>query len=98
MQAPLDKFVVPAEVKPSGDSVRPYLAIVCLFISFVIISLFWGFQLRSEALIEQQMLHNSRAFFKEIVITRYWLARHQGVYVPMQPGDEVNPYLKKSLA
>ena len=37
--------------------------------------------------------YQSRAFFQEIVATRYWNALHGGVYVPVIPGTQPNPYL-----
>ena len=35
----------------------------------------------------------SRAFFQEIVTTRYWNAIHGGVYVPITSNTQPNPYL-----
>lgn len=35
-----------------------------------------------------------KAFFKEIVTTRLWNARHGGVYVPISEDTKPNPYLK----
>lgn len=78
----------------SRTAVRKYLIGICLVVALIILSVFWGFHVRSEALFREQLIQNGRAFFEEIVITRLWLASHQGVYVPQKPGDEVNPYLK----
>lgn len=78
----------------SRSAVKKYLIGICLVIALIILSVFWGFHLRSEELFRQQLINNGRAFFEEIVVTRLWLASHQGVYVRQQPGDEVNPYLK----
>ena len=38
-------------------------------------------------------LHQARSFFREIVATRYWNATHGGVYVPVTPETQPNPYL-----
>lgn len=37
--------------------------------------------------------YQSRAFFQEIVTTRYWNAIHGGVYVPITSKTQPNPYL-----
>ena len=78
----------------SVQSVKKYLIGISLIIALILLSVFWGFNLRTNSLFERQMVHNSRAFFQEIVITRQWMANHGGVYVKMHPSDEVNPYLK----
>lgn len=77
----------------SSGAVRKYLVIICLIVALIILSVFWGFHLRSENLFRKQLINNGRSFFAEIVVTRLWLASHQGVYVKQKPGDEVNPYL-----
>jgi len=38
-------------------------------------------------------LHQARAFFRQLVITRYWNAIHGGVYVPVTETTKPNPYL-----
>jgi len=38
--------------------------------------------------------HQARAFFQEIVTTRYWNANHGGVYVPITEDTQPNPYLE----
>ncbi len=80
--------------KSSTQAVRRYLLGIGLIINLIVLSVFLGFYLRTDALFHQLLIRNSRAFFDEIVITRKWLARNQGVYVRMKPGDQVNPYLK----
>lgn len=80
--------------KSSTESVRNYLIGICLIINLIILALFLGFYLRTDALFNQQLINTGRVFFEEIVITRKWLARHQGIFVTMKPGDHVNPYLK----
>lgn len=78
----------------STYAVRKYLIGICLVINLIILSVFMGFYLRTDALFHQQMVNSGRAFFEEIVVTRKWMALHQGFYVPIKPGDTVNPYLK----
>jgi diguanylate cyclase (GGDEF)-like protein len=78
----------------STHAVRKYLIGICLVINLIILSVFLGFYLRTDAMFHQQMIHTGRAFFEEIVVTRAWMATHQGIYVPIKPGDTVNPYLE----
>jgi len=50
---------------------------------------------RYEKLINDDLLHITRAFYKNIVITRSWIAQHEGVYVEKAPTVQSNPYLEK---
>jgi hypothetical protein len=42
---------------------------------------------------EKLLTYQARAFFQEIVTTRFWNASHGGVYVPITPHTPPNPYL-----
>ena len=66
-----------------------------MLICLVVLSVFWGFYYRSTELIEKQLLYQGNSFFQEIVLTRQWVAQHDGVYVRVEPGVEPNPYLLK---
>ena len=77
----------------SSDFVRKYLAGIFLIIGLILLSVFWGFSYRSNALIKVQLLRQGQAFFEEVVITREWAAKHGGVYVKIDPETVVNPYL-----
>lgn len=80
----------------SGTSfIKKYLASIGLLICLVVLSVFWGFYYRSTELIQKQLHHQGEAFFQEVVLTRQWVAQHNGVYVRLEPGGEVNPYLLK---
>lgn len=79
----------------SSDFVRKYLTGIFLMIGLIVLSVFWGFSYRSNALIKGQLLKQGQAFFSEVVITREWAARHGGVYVRIMPDTVVNPYLLK---
>ena len=63
------------------------------WIGIVLLSLGWEYYSgrQHEA---QNILEVSRAFFKQIVITREWNARHGGVYVFTNDTTQPNPYLK----
>jgi diguanylate cyclase (GGDEF)-like protein len=73
--------------------VKKYLASIGLLICLVVLSVFWGFYYRSTALIQNQLSYQGQAFFQEIVLTRQWIAQHNGVYVKLVPGVSINPYL-----
>ncbi|MCI0469130.1 MAG: DUF3365 domain-containing protein [Nitrospirae bacterium] len=48
---------------------------------------------RQERLIMKQVENEARAIFKQIVITRTWIADHGGIYVEKLPWVKPNPYL-----
>ena len=82
-------------MRTGADFVKKYLASIGLLICLVVLSVFWGFYYRSTELIEKQLLYQGNSFFQEIVLTRQWVAQHDGVYVRVEPGVEPNPYLLK---
>ncbi len=84
-----------AALRSTTDFAWKYLIGICLVFALVILSTFWGFYFRSDALFMNQLVNEARSFFQEIVVTRKWMAQHDGVYVKMRPGVEVNQYLKQ---
>lgn len=58
---------------------------------------FFVFSQRQERLIMQQMENEARILFKQIVITREWIANHDGVFIQRLPWIKPNPYLKDPL-
>ena len=82
-------------LRTGADFAKKYLASIGLLICLVVLSVFWGFYYRSTELIEKQLLYQGNSFFQEIVLTRQWIAQHDGVYVRVVPGVEPNPYLLK---
>ncbi|MEW6739517.1 MAG: ATP-binding protein [Nitrospirota bacterium] len=64
--------------------------IVALGISFYFIAQ------RQERLIMGQVENEARAIFKQIVITRKWIADHGGIFVEKLPWIKPNPYIKDS--
>ena len=52
----------------------------------------WNYRGEREATMDI-LLYQARAFFKEIVITRYWNARNGGVFVTVCEETQPNPYL-----
>jgi hypothetical protein len=83
-----------APVSASSDFVKRYVGIISLVSSLLIAAIFWGFYERTVLLIEDQLLHEARAFFQEIVETRHWILEQQGVYVKRQPGMQPDPNLE----
>ena len=79
----------------SARFVRKYLAVIFLVICLIILSVFWGFNFKARTLIKDQLIRQGQAFFKEVVLTREWVAGHWGVYVKLKPGMKANPYLMK---
>ncbi len=74
--------------------VRKYLGLIAIFISAVIMAIFFSFHLTTSKTINTQLIEQARAFFKEIIATRQWVAKHGGVYVPLETSGGVNAYLK----
>lgn len=68
----------------STEFVKRYVGIISLVSTLLIVVIFWGFYNRTTQLIQDQLLHEARAFFQEIVQTRQWIINQEGVYVKMR--------------
>jgi len=79
----------------SSEFVKRYVGIISLVSSILIVSILWGFYARTTNLLQHQLVHEARAFFEEIVKTRLWIIKQEGVYVKMRPGMRVDPALAK---
>ena len=73
--------------------VRKYMTGIFLVIGLVVLSVFLGFSYKSTSLIEDLLLHEGQAFFRQVDLTREWIDNHDGVYIKLTPGVEINPYL-----
>lgn len=73
--------------------VKKYLGLIAIFISAVIMAIFFSFHLTTSQTIKTQLIEQARAFFQEIIVTRQWVASHGGVYVPLETSGGVNAYL-----
>lgn len=62
--------------------------IAALTVSFYIIAK------KQEKLIISQIENEARTIFQQIIITRKWIADHNGVFVEQLPWTKPNPYLK----
>ena len=87
----------PVESEPLTNSssgfVKKYIGAISLITIILIIVIFWGFYTRHTNLLKEQMVHESRAFFQEIVQTRQWIIDQEGVYVKKKQGMRVDPIL-----
>ena len=77
--------VSPPPASSSSEFVRRYVGIISLISSLLIIVIFGTFYSRHSQLIEDQLVHEARAFAQEIVQTRQWIINQQGVYVKVRP-------------
>ncbi|MDY0189212.1 MAG: diguanylate cyclase [Desulfuromonas sp.] len=77
----------------STNFVKKYLTSIFLIICVIILSVFLGFNYKANSLIKEQMQHQGKAFFQEVVLTRQWIAQHGGVYVKRTAEMTPNPYL-----
>ena len=90
--------VPPVDSVRSGSratgQVRAYLALLVVFYCLSI-ALSLAFNLRTAAQeYETLALFTARSFFQQVVVTRRWNALHGGVYVPVTPDTQPNPYLE----
>jgi diguanylate cyclase (GGDEF)-like protein len=85
----------PPSLKSSSDFVKRYVGILALVSVILIVGIFWGFNTRNTTLIRHQLEHEARAFFAEIVQTRHWIIKQEGVYVKKKQGMRVDPLLGK---
>jgi len=83
----------PMSTAATPDIIRRYFITFAIVWTLLITGLFiWGVD-RTTARTDEILLSQARPFFKQIVITRSWNARHGGVYVPISSKDLPNPYL-----
>ncbi len=84
-------------MKPNKERTRSlihkYSLLSALIWTLVLAALF-NLNLQSELKQAAELAtYQARAFFQEIVTTRYWNAAHGGVYVPISENTQPNPYL-----
>jgi putative nucleotidyltransferase with HDIG domain len=63
--------------------------VVTVFIAAIF---FWMFKQSSKNVISQ-LDQQARSLLQQIIITRLWVAEHDGLFVSQQPGVEANPFL-----
>ena len=71
---------------------RMLKVISVLWLLLVSLSFSWNFyEARHQQ--EQTVLLSARSFFEQVQLTRAWNASHGGVYLPVTPDTQPNPYL-----
>ena len=65
--------------------------------SIILSVLFLGLLIRVDRQSEDSLLATARSIFKNVIITRKWVAENDGVLVVKKPGMEANPYLDHPL-
>ena len=82
--------------KRTHPSIHKYFLLFAVIWTLVLATLF-NLNYQSELKQASELAtYQARAFFQEIVTTRYWNALHGGVYVPVSEKAEPNPYLDVS--
>jgi signal transduction histidine kinase len=73
------------------------LAITITSVLLVVMGLMsWSLLKKHEQMATAQIEMQAKALFKQVVLTRRWVAEHGGVFVEKLPWVEPNPYLKNS--
>ncbi|MDZ7291575.1 MAG: DUF3365 domain-containing protein [candidate division KSB1 bacterium] len=67
---------------------------VTIVITVVNVAVFYLMGHQYEVLLRQSLTDTARAFYKQVVILRAWVAKHGGVFVRYAEGMEANPYLE----
>ncbi len=71
--------------------------LICSLILFCTLSItFYFFQSKQKDLLLQQVESQAKILFKQIVLTRRWVADHGGIFVEKLPWVKRNVYLKNS--
>lgn len=83
-----------ARIESTKRSVRKYLGIIAIFVTLVLAGVFFAVQFNVLQTLQLHLHQQARAFFGEIVTVRKWVAKHGGVYVPLDKTSGINPYLE----
>ena len=75
---------------------KHFVWIIIIWSLIIITSWIWNFSLL-QSNNRKVVLNKSRAFFVQITTSRAWNSQHGGVYVPVTPTTQPNPYLIDSL-
>jgi diguanylate cyclase (GGDEF)-like protein len=70
---------------------RKYFSGVALFLFLIVIALFWGVDYRNRELVNEQLKQQAQTLFRQLELTREWIAGHGGVYVRQAPAGRVVP-------
>jgi len=73
---------------------RIFMINISLIIVLFLTGIFFGFVLRTNQIIREQITTTARSYFENIILARRWNADHGGVYVAKVQGVSSNPYLE----
>lgn len=73
-----------------------YVVAITTMLAVVMGATFWFISKKHEQLVMAQIEMQAKGLFKQIVITRRWVADHGGVFVEKLPWVEPNPYLRNA--
>lgn len=75
---------------------KHWFLLTALWLLFIVSSFTWNYVLLISN--NNKLVHNrAKAIFQQIVVTRSWNSSHGGLYVPVTPQTQPNPYLEDSL-
>lgn len=73
-----------------------YVLVIMVVLVVLLGTTFWAINRRHEQLLMAQINVQAKAVFKQVVITRKWVAEHGGVFVEKLPWVEPNPFLRNA--
>lgn len=73
-----------------------YVLFIMVVLVVVLGATFWTINAKHEQLVMAQINVQAKAVFKQVVITRKWVAEHGGVFVEKLPWVEPNPFLRNA--
>ncbi len=72
---------------------KKFMIVITAAITAFNLGIFYLLGHRLNQLYLNSVLETARAFYKQIIITRLWVSRHGGVFIPKTPHADINPYL-----
>jgi diguanylate cyclase (GGDEF)-like protein len=77
----------------SSSPWKRFFVIECIIVIIFGLGLFYGILIRTENILNEDIIQRARSYFAQIIITRKWNADYGGVYVVKGHGVKSNPYL-----
>ncbi len=70
---------------------------VVLVIAFMNGGVFYLIGKKYNDLLFDRLIGSARSFYKQLVVTRAWVANYDGVFVKQNPNVEINPFLETPI-
>src|SRR6185369_7820975 len=80
----------------SYSHVRPFLTIICAFLSLLVCGFTLFLYFRYDRLVAVRLHEQAEAYYDLIIHTKEWNSGYGGVYVEKRKGVETNPYLRQA--